>query len=850
VVLPVEYVELNREEVEVDISTSVGAFVYDELRATVYPKGARNKDLIWLVEDVQFDDPELIESDAAIADVDKNGVVTIHSYGVFTVRVVTVEGNKSATCRFIAGGNNVTSIRFASGIKTEYKPGESFRLEAVVFSVDAPDKSVTWKSSDEDVFSVSKNGIVTALSGGKAVITATSVSNADVSASIEFTCIKTVFKLNAGKTAMRDIPLSYFVFDDFLDVEFKVAGGDISNGVLHVITFPVIVSTFADDEHIVLSECGAREITFKDLEHFTKDDYNIKVGGETLYLQAVYADIFKSGKPAVKYSSNDEFVASIDQNGAVTAHSGGYITISADGIGADAGESKSVNFNVLFPVSRIALVAELTESHDKLGIAQQRVFGNKFIDENGDAVDYFDVRLSIPAPENFRARDFIWTTSDSSVAVFAANDSNRLVFSQTPFEGKRSVRVSVAARYPLYDSLPLQVHYTFTVVDGVNVYDVNNLIKFADLSEGLVMHSSVEIPRTRYVLPDGNLRAEGILVDKQLYGNGYIISRELKSNDKVDYDYDHNKWWTVQSVVAVNKDNVLIENVQIRYGLYTGDALDKTGVNAYINFRAILRIRNDDFQKNLDGVRVNYTIVENGNTGAFTQHSGIHFNGCIFRNVTTGGIAMYQIVGPASRTVILENSVFSNSNTSPVAIIYASAINDVGKDLYSFEMLETINVHPCVLEMRGFVDTYMWMTKDTLSIITIDEAMADTLGMAQSEVQALVDFAVKALILSNPDYKDLHYEYNSTTYFHVGMFLAGFNAPSNPEAQLKGYEEADYRLVRLKIPSLLTDMTGWRHDIYVLCYDKDKHDVSYDDLVDYSENSTLYSDLRNGRNKA
>lgn len=127
--LPVDRVELNENNIEFSLDNGN---TIDTLKATVYPRLAKNHNLTWSIEeqhsDIPFvyakDDPcqdcadlsdkELKEhidtNHIDIATIDNNGVVTVYGYGSFIVKVTTEEGNKFATCSVKVVGDNVTKI--------------------------------------------------------------------------------------------------------------------------------------------------------------------------------------------------------------------------------------------------------------------------------------------------------------------------------------------------------------------------------------------------------------------------------------------------------------------------------------------------------------------------------------------------------------------------------------------------------------------------------------------------------------------------------------------------------------------------------------------------------------------
>lgn len=110
-------------------------------------------------------------SNPAVASVN-NGAVQAVSAGTCTITATV--GGKSASCIVrVATYVHVAAISLSESQITLNIVGESRQLSAAVLPINATNPAVTYSSSNAKVASVSAAGLVTAVSGGTAVITAT-----------------------------------------------------------------------------------------------------------------------------------------------------------------------------------------------------------------------------------------------------------------------------------------------------------------------------------------------------------------------------------------------------------------------------------------------------------------------------------------------------------------------------------------------------------------------------------------------------------------------------------------------------------------------------------------------------
>ncbi|MDR2355899.1 MAG: Ig-like domain-containing protein [Clostridiales Family XIII bacterium] len=130
------------------------------LAATVYPTNAKNQAVSWS------------SNDGSVAAVSSAGLVSAKKAGSATITAKTSDGGYTSTCVVTVKESEVKVTYIA--LSTDYlnlDVGVSHRLTATIYPANAKDTTVSWSSSDASVASVS-GGTVTAKKAGNATITA------------------------------------------------------------------------------------------------------------------------------------------------------------------------------------------------------------------------------------------------------------------------------------------------------------------------------------------------------------------------------------------------------------------------------------------------------------------------------------------------------------------------------------------------------------------------------------------------------------------------------------------------------------------------------------------------------
>ncbi len=172
----VGYVKLEKTEVVVEKGKTL------TLKATVYPSLLSDKTVTWK------------SSDTKIATVSTAGKVKGVKAGTATITATSKATGLKTTCKVTVG--------YVKLDKTEATllKGKTVTLKATVYPSSLTDKSVTWKSSDKAVATVTSDGKVSCVKAGTATITCTSKATG-----LKTTCTVTVEdgKVTLNKTEVR-----------------------------------------------------------------------------------------------------------------------------------------------------------------------------------------------------------------------------------------------------------------------------------------------------------------------------------------------------------------------------------------------------------------------------------------------------------------------------------------------------------------------------------------------------------------------------------------------------------------------------------------------------------------------
>ncbi len=372
-----------------------------QLKATVLPKNATNKKVIWS------------SSDPSTATVDQNGNVTAKNPGTADITVTTDDGGYTTTCDVtVKEYIPVTGVTLDKD-RLELAQGKNTQLKATVLPENATNKNVTWTSSNESIVTVDQNGNVKAISEGTATITATTndggykdFCDVIVTNNVSVTGVtldKDKLELVEGDSAQllaTVLPANATNKNvTWSSTNESAATVDQDGNVKAVNEASTLISVTTDDGgYIAICLVNVTEKIIP-VAGVTLNETKLElVEGESAQLTATVLPEDATNKN-VAWSSSDPSIVSVDQIGNVIAKTAGNATITATTDDGGYRATCDVTVKEYIPVKSVTI--------DKYDL--------KIIE--GEAVQLIATVL----PENATNKNVTWRSNDTSVVTVDQN---------------------------------------------------------------------------------------------------------------------------------------------------------------------------------------------------------------------------------------------------------------------------------------------------------------------------------------------------------------------------------------------------------------------------------------------
>ncbi|WP_308769500.1 Ig-like domain-containing protein [uncultured Bacteroides sp.] len=319
------------------------------LIATIRPDDATECDFVWT------------SSNQEVATVSNEGKVVAILAGTCTITVTA--GGKSASCT-VTVNSNVIPVKevVLSASSLTLKEGESHILIATVTPSDATEQTVTWKSGNPDIATVSDQGKIEAIHAGTCVITAS--SGGKVSECVVTVLSKTIeveqIALSSSSLSLKEgesqILTAAIIPNDATERTVSWSSSDpsvatvsSSGEVTAIRAGSCTIKASAGGKSAsctvtVTTDSGSIEVAVEQVV-LSSTSLSLKEGESQTLTATVTPDDATEG--TVSWSSSNPSVATVSSSGKVTAVGAGSCTIKASAGGKSASCTVTVSAKVI-----------------------------------------------------------------------------------------------------------------------------------------------------------------------------------------------------------------------------------------------------------------------------------------------------------------------------------------------------------------------------------------------------------------------------------------------------------------------------------------------------------------------
>ena len=394
-----------------------GYFVtLDQISAVVYPGSIVQLTATVTPQDENTPDVTWTSSNSSVATVDEWGIVTGIAAG--EVDIVAHAGDAAATCHVVVKDYHVQLNTNEASILN----GSKLQLTATVTPQDDQTPDVEWHSSRPGVADVSNNGLVRAYAVGEVDITA-SVGNDTAVCHIRVTPVMVesisfnatelemengdVFNLVASiYPANADNPVVAWTLPETSALSTMYVGNECTIVAQHVseVTEAVITATSTDGSNLTATCHVTVKPPFVMAESISIQPNSLTLRvNESATLNATVLPVDATNK-TVNWSTSNPSVATVDNNGRVTALKSGNATVTATT--AD-GSNLSVSCNVT-----------VTDSDPTVVLAESISLDHSSITLNAGTIKHLYATV---LPTNTTNKNVAWSSSDESVVTVTSH---------------------------------------------------------------------------------------------------------------------------------------------------------------------------------------------------------------------------------------------------------------------------------------------------------------------------------------------------------------------------------------------------------------------------------------------
>lgn len=506
-------VNVSPEEMELQVGAT------KKIDVSIEPSDASDKSIIFE------------STDKSLATVSTTGVVAAQKVGVAYINVCNTGGSffgkkvcNIVTVNVVPKINEVESMILSYGQKT-IESGTTLRPSLIFKPEDTTDKRVTWQSSDNDVITVDSNGVITGVKDGVATITATSLSNPEITADFE---IETVgYKKHPSQINIVNGDLELEP-DDVVELIAEVSPNDATIKTVRWSTSDTAIASIDDNGMLTAISPGTAIITATSTDNgiqgtifvtvktipVERVDWNVEeniiIGINEQIAASAKAYPDKATNKTVEYEIGDESIVSY-VDGIIKAKNYGKTTIIAKSVDGPYAE---INVEVKYVMpERI----ELSVNELSVSVGETKKV---------------DAKVS---PENAENKDIYWVIIDDEEPKVSIDAEGNITGLQA---GVTTVRAVSVADESVYADLEITVEPI--KVSSIKLFGEGNPIVFDEIGTSQTLSFNVfpddaDNKDVIFITDDSNI----VTVDD----NGILTSVsegetdvELLAADSLEYD--------------------------------------------------------------------------------------------------------------------------------------------------------------------------------------------------------------------------------------------------------------------------------------------------------------------------